>query len=188
MIEDILAKPDTIIAAASAFIALCAFVLTIVQLFQIRKHNRLSVTPYIGFYISFGTETFPLGLHLANNGVGPAIIKRLSIFLDNQPFSTSIGHPWNMVWMKAGYNKPAVAYSFPEADTVIRVGEIFPLLAVDKGFESDTERYEFSQALKRVDLEVHYETVYGEKRTAKLEKSKAAHQLNRSATDSPHVR
>jgi hypothetical protein len=188
VIRDILSKPEIVIAAASAVIAFCALGLAIVQSFQIRKHYRLSVKPYLVFYISFGTETVPLGLHLANNGVGPAVIKRLNIFLDNQPFSTPTGHPWNMVWMKAGYNKPAVAYSFPDEETVLRVREIFPLLAVDKGFESDTERYEFSQALKRVDLKVHYESVYGERKIAELEKSKVAHQLNRAATTSPYMK
>ena len=181
MIKDILSKPETTIAAAAAVVALGAFVVAIVQSFQIRKHNRLSVMPYLSFYISYGTETVPFGLHLANNGVGPAILKKVRIFLDGQPFTVSTGHPWCMVWMKAGYNKPIVAYHFPEEDTPLRIGEIFPLLTIDKGFESDRERREFSQAIKRVDLEVRYESVYGDERTARLETSKAAHQPDRSA-------
>ncbi len=71
--------------------------------------------------------------------------------------------------MKAGYNKPILAYHFPQEDTALRIGEIFPLLTIDKGFESDTERREFSQAIKRVDLEVRYESVYGDERTSRLE-------------------
>lgn len=169
--KGILSKPDTIIAAGAVSIALAALVVAIVQAFQIRKHNRLSVVPYLTFYISYGAETVPFGVHLANNGVGPAILKRLDICLDGQPFSTATGHPWCMVWMKAGYNKPNVAFHFPEEDTALRVSEMFPLLTLDKGSESDRERSEFSEALKRVDLVVLYESVYGDKKTVRLSKA-----------------
>jgi hypothetical protein len=54
------------------------------------------------------------------------------------------------------------------------------LRTIDKGSESDTERREFSQAIKRVDLEVRYES-YRDERIARLETSKAAHQPDPSA-------
>jgi hypothetical protein len=171
-----LSKPETIIAAASLLVALCALGVSIFNSYLVRKHNRLSVEPYLGFSVSYGTETTPIGLYLANNGVGPAILKELKISLDGQPFRTSTGHPWNMVWMDAGYNKPTVAYSFPEAGIAIRVGEIFSLVTVDTRYETQTERAEFHAALKRVDIEVRYESVYGKnEKIARLQEMIAAH-------------
>src|SRR5262249_34266434 len=142
----ILSKPETIIAAASLVVALCALVVSFFNIRQTKKHYRLSVRPYLRFSLSFGTETAPIGLYLANKGIGPAILKDFRIFLDGQPFSTSTGHRWNMVWMKAGYNKPIVSYNFPEEGDALSAGEIFFLLAVDRGYESEKERAEFLHA------------------------------------------
>jgi hypothetical protein len=172
----VLSKPEITIAALSVFIALCALGVSIYNIWQTRRHYRLSVRPYLRFVISYGTKNIPFGVHLANNGIGPAILTDLRIFLDGQPFSTTTGHRWNMVWMKAGYNKPIVSYGFPEKGDALRVGDTFPLLTVDEGCESDTERGEFFRALKKVDLEVLYESMYGEdEKIVRLQETVRAH-------------
>jgi len=186
----ILSKPEItiavaslVIAAGSLFVALCALGVSIVNTRQTKKHYRLSVRPHLRFFVSFGTETEPIGIYLANKGIGPAILKDLRILLDGQPFGTSTGHRWNMVWMKAGYNKLIVSYNFPEEGDALSAGEKLPLLGVDKGCESDTERSEFFHALKRVDLEVLYESMYGgDEKIVRLQETVRAHWPVQSTT------
>jgi hypothetical protein len=72
-------------AFAPIFISLVALSLAIDGAIEARQHNKLSVRPYVRFNQFSGSATGKVGLNVENNGLGPAIISKFSIFLDRQP-------------------------------------------------------------------------------------------------------
>ena len=68
-------------------IALCALGLTMYQAKVARRHNVLSVQPYITEFTH--RKTFPgrglLAFRLMNHGIGPAFITGFNILLDGNP-------------------------------------------------------------------------------------------------------
>lgn len=84
LLEELL-KTDNIIAATSAFVAVLALGLTIWQGTLTRKHNRLSVRPHLVIETDSGVHEFEV--KLTNNGLGPALIKRINVVVDGKPSS-----------------------------------------------------------------------------------------------------
>lgn len=65
-------------------IAAFALLVTLWQLSVIRKHNKLSVRPYLTFWESHDGATNAYSLYLQNNGIGPAIITSFSVYVDHK--------------------------------------------------------------------------------------------------------
>lgn len=67
--------------------AVCAGIVTLCEIHATRKHNRLSVKPFLTdhtytVYTNNGaTESF----ELTNNGLGPALIKKFEVIMDGVP-------------------------------------------------------------------------------------------------------
>jgi hypothetical protein len=168
MTQQTFTSPGVVVATAVAVIALGALIVAIAQVVLMRRHNRLSVMPFLTFYVSYGTKEMPFGVHVANNGIGPAVIKQLTVYLDGKTFTPERGHSWNAAWFEAGFKGSFVAFHFPEGRSALRAGERFPLLTIDEGYESDALSYQFYQALKRIDLEIVFESIYRDARGVRL--------------------
>lgn len=69
---------------SSSIIAICALILTVWQLFVTRRHNKLSVTPYLTTWSHIDHDNGNYSLDIMNNGVGPALIKTFQIFVDGR--------------------------------------------------------------------------------------------------------
>lgn len=65
-------------------IAAFALSVTVWQLSVIRKHNKLSVRPYLAFWEWHDGATNAYSLYLQNNGIGPAIITSFSVYVDHK--------------------------------------------------------------------------------------------------------
>ena len=74
---------DRITAVSGIFIALCALFISVWQGYLSREHNRLSVMPQLAINLDWHFEN-KSGLFVYNQGLGPARIKRVSIFLDGK--------------------------------------------------------------------------------------------------------
>ena len=70
-------------ANASNVIALSALAATFWQAYISRKHNKLSVKPYLTTWTTTSSDGYVI-VKIINNGVGPAHIKSFSIFVDGQ--------------------------------------------------------------------------------------------------------
>jgi hypothetical protein len=64
---------------STGIIALCALGLTIWQAMLTRRHNRLSVKPYLTIWNDLDQEKHRYWIQLLNNGTGPALIKDFRI-------------------------------------------------------------------------------------------------------------
>ncbi len=70
------------IACCAALIAIAALYVAIEQARLTRKHNRLSVRPYLAMYRK-EFKNHPIEYVLENRGLGPAIVKKFSVLVDD---------------------------------------------------------------------------------------------------------
>ncbi len=73
---------NTVIAVCSAFIALTAVAVAVISGVLTRKHNRLSVKPRL--VITRLSYSDNCKISVANKGIGPAVIRKFDIYLDNE--------------------------------------------------------------------------------------------------------
>ena len=82
----------------SNLIASLAFVLSIITLWQQRKHNRLTVRPLASIESGdYGNWVF---VRVVNNGTGPMIIKSLTVNGERKPLYKALPDPqkWGVKW------------------------------------------------------------------------------------------
>jgi len=77
---------SVMIGASSIVIALCALVFSIWQGIQARRHNRLSVRPYLtsSMHNSEDNGIYSHAVYLENNGLGPALIDEFVMKCDGR--------------------------------------------------------------------------------------------------------
>jgi hypothetical protein len=63
-------------------ISIIALATAIHAQWQAMNHNKLSVRPHVGFLVEDNFEASGVGLFVENNGLGPARIERLTVYLD----------------------------------------------------------------------------------------------------------
>ncbi len=66
----------------SNVIAICALGATFWQAYLSRRHNRLSVKPHIEISTGFNFNQQEYFINILNNGIGPALITRIQLFVD----------------------------------------------------------------------------------------------------------
>ena len=161
------------IALAAVVIALASIVVAVWQGWETREHNRKSSVAHLSFSFSYDESqtVAPFGLTLANAGSGPAIIDRIDLLLDGQPFAAPKGHPWPAVWNSAGCTGCRFLFSMPNVGDVMRPGEAIPLVAVEHNKPYWQEVEMFAAALERIDLGITYRSVYDERGVARLRSS-----------------
>lgn len=72
---------DTIIAICATIIAVASLAVSIYEGRATRRHNRLSVRPFLRLATTFRTGD-TAGLLLTNAGLGPAVITKTLLWLD----------------------------------------------------------------------------------------------------------
>jgi hypothetical protein len=100
-----------IVSYSAMFIAAMALVVSIYEGYELRKHNRLSVRPYLQTEVSrIGTQKYTIGLK--NGGLGPAIVEDFIIFANEKKFE---------FWMDAMHEINLSKFS---SLTTLRGGEV----------------------------------------------------------------
>jgi hypothetical protein len=85
--------PERTIGALAVFVASLALLVSLDAGRQARRHNRLSVRPFMS--VEFHSEPdAPQGIFLVNHGVGPAVFGRTELFMDGAPIAEGQRTPW----------------------------------------------------------------------------------------------
>jgi hypothetical protein len=153
---------------AAEIIALCALFYTAFQAHTTRKHNRLSVTPYLTtFTHTLKTpQLVTLVNELMNNGLGPAVIKEYKIFLDGSQLdiknSDQAEKELEILLQGKEFNRMATVlnkgYYVPPGEKRIVLSISFPV--------NEKQKIEdFLATLERLSLSIEYESTYGQKFT-----------------------
>ena len=148
---------------AAEIIALCALGLTIYQAIVARRHNVLSVQPYITEFNH--RETSPgrglLAFRLMNHGVGPAFITGFKILLDGKPVK-DVDEALAEVLEDKKYNHSITrlgeGYAMP-------AGEAKDVLILEMRLGPDDSLDEIEKRLDRFDVVVDYQSAYKKRAT-----------------------
>lgn len=156
---------EGITALGSMVVGACALVFTIYQWRDARRHNRISLRPFINK--GNRTETWPdrarMAISLTNNGLGPAVIKTFQIFYKGttlaEPFAKKLETVMKGVIADGKCSSGALDF---------RPGHIMPpgsteelaWVSFSKAEGDDVDRVR--RAIDCFDMLLEYESMYGE--------------------------
>ncbi|MDX3775788.1 hypothetical protein QE250_16875 [Chromatiaceae bacterium AAb-1] len=144
--------------------ALCALGLTIWQTRVTRKHNRLSVKPYLNTERLIKHNPTILTVNLVNNGLGPATIDKFEFCLrDGSPLPDS-GDVSLLHTMESYFPEHAahIMTFYMRPNYAIVAGEKKVLLEMVFKCESPPSEDFIDAQLKKVRLIVKYKSIYKE--------------------------
>ena len=155
------------IAIAAALVALLSLFATLWFAFLTRRHNRLSVRPYIDHFVQTSPSEL-VSFKLLNAGIGPAIIRRCTYVLDgeshpikDQTFPKNIEDALRSETVNAYANFVAIA-----PHTCIPAGQAVEAIVFLKPEGIPVTRAAHAAQcdfVERFAVEVEYESMYGEK-------------------------
>lgn len=150
--------------AAAAVIALCALGLTVWQAVVARRHNKLSVTPYLTTWSHSDGGNNRYQIDLLNNGIGPALIKSFLIQIDDRSISGEGTEPieqaLKILFPQYSY-QPSLAYV--ANGYMMSEKESRSLAIIQFNGSPLPSPDEVKHAIKKARLIIDYESIYGDK-------------------------
>ena len=154
---------EPVIAISSTIIALCALVATFWQACVARRHNRLSVTPYLTTW-SHHDDKGVYKVDILNNGIGPALIKNFLVFVDSHEVkgqdAVIIRKALKILFPNYEYS---VYNSFLSEGYMMAPKEGRCLINIQFSGKVFPAPEEIEHATKRVKIVIRYESIYKEK-------------------------
>lgn len=144
-------KENKIASMLAIFIAILALVVSIYEGYEIRKHNRMSLRPYIDSSV-FMHEDKLFRLTITNEGLGPAIVQEFSVFANGKKVES-----WNDAMSEVGMKKFSRLGNLKKGE-IIAEGESVVLVQID----TLMEKYGLKYILK-------YNSIYDERFTLSKE-------------------
>jgi hypothetical protein len=157
------------IEAAFSIIAIIisvgALIISFWQGYLTRKHNKLSVKPHLVFWANYFADSGETGVFIKNYGIGPAVIKKISIFIDGEIFIENDQNDFHkqaisQVEFQSGNLR---FYEIPK-DIIFPVGKIERFLWETQNYYSNPD---IKTGFDRLNYKIEYESIYGEKFIAK---------------------
>lgn len=130
----------------------------------------MSVKPLLTYETLTSRTDRGFGIYLLNNGVGPAIVKNFKVFVDGNEIVAEPDKNWPEAAKRLNINFSFVQLHWINIDTPVAKGERYPLLIVDEGINEEMEQI-FKDALLKINIEVQYESVYGQKYVLRLKRT-----------------
>ncbi len=161
--------PSTVIAICSTVIATGALAVSVIEGRAARRHNRESVRPLLQLW--HVRRDGSAGLQLQNCGLGPAVITRTLLALDG-----NAAGGWNRTDAAGIYAMcdPQLKATASVKLTALLDGRVIPvdydgsLLGLND-YDPYSDPVGFWEVLQaRVYLEIHYESLYGERFVASI--------------------
>ncbi len=173
---------DFIREYSATIIAICALLLTVIQAYISRKHNRLSVKPSltVSTYAEYDAPNrYVCVIELINAGLGPAIVDDYIIvydgkeyyFTNHEEFFSLI---YDDVFPDNCIYKDDYFYLF-RYGSVIPAGESQEILEISFHFKDDDELKVIQEKIKKFSLKIKHHSIYDQKftyDTSKHERSK----------------
>ncbi len=157
-------RTEIIIAIAATIVSICAMVTTVYQTYILRQQQHAAVWPRLqlsnAYWVTSDTAFYQF--YIENNGIGPAIIREVSIDYEDSLYSTTA----DLAREIARQN------GLPDSAAYQNYRDLFPDMVVPQ-----QETWELLQILKReyvvpytkevkdksIKITVKYESLYGEK-------------------------
>jgi hypothetical protein len=143
--------PEMLVALSAVLIGVCALVVSVVQVRIMREEQHASVWPRVGVAQSY-IQGKSLSVVVVNPGIGPAIIKSVSVSVDGQP-RTSWSEVLNaLVREDRSWNVGRSTIS----NRIIPAGEAVETVEL---FDSEAANQVYAE-LNRLNVEICYCSVY----------------------------
>jgi hypothetical protein len=166
-LQVIIAFFTVVIAICAVYISYKSFKMSKSTLAEQQEHDQLSVRPILTFgSFSFWDHT---SLYLGNNGMGPAIIKSITVYYDNNVQIKEPKEPWppkNLLSLDV----PNIAYEINDypADSAIIVGNTADLISCNMTDRTNTDQIdEMNSVAKELNkikkVVAEYTDIYGKK-------------------------
>ena len=155
------------VAFGSAFLAACALTVSAWQGFEIRRHSRLSARPYIDISTILNQESNRYGLRIANEGLGPAIMKDLRLTVDGVDVAQDHRNGWKEALEKLDLERDPFVYRVLQQENLIPQGQENPLFGFASSRVGDEDlseklRVELQRKLRRLIVRICYCSIYEE--------------------------
>ena len=145
-------------------IALSALLLASYQGWAVRRHQRLAVRPHLAFNELYQREPPQLLITLKNEGLGPAIVEKYSVFFDGEEIDTAdkncIVNLCKSLRMKGSEGGGSVI----DRGEILAVGYMLPLLRFKTSEETDLnfDNVKAHEEIGRVEIQIRYSSLYGQ--------------------------
>lgn len=152
----------SIIAFSSLLVATCALLTTFWQVRLSRKHNKLSVKPFLSVHKVLVTGKTPI-IKIINNGIGPAFINNIYLKYNGELFTLSSNDSIEYFLNSLGYptNKLYKALCFKSKLSLSANSEVellsFTPSKCDERFELNKR---IIRELMKVNVNVEYSCIY----------------------------
>ncbi len=145
------------------FIALVALFLSMWQAYQYRKHNQLSVRPFIQLISEMAGGEPANGILVNNAGFGPAIIKDFRIYVDGQLINDDDNNcGWTNAVRLLHLKRSPVEHFCLAKGGFIKSGETYPLLSIKKEKITSDNFHALKNAISRLRFCIEYKSLYDE--------------------------
>ncbi|HIH2748398.1 hypothetical protein L3V59_31500 [Burkholderia aenigmatica] len=127
------------------------------------KSNELVYRPYVVATQHFDDSENRRGIYLSNAGLGPAIIKDMTVTIGTRKYTGLGPSIWSRVQSDAGVGATGCFRTgWPRPDDPLKAGEIVPLLALsDKASPSCLPILLKLLAMNDIAIDIQYESVHG---------------------------
>jgi len=162
---------NTIISISAIFVACVAVGISIWQGFETRRHNKLSVKPYLVIRTSTSKSGLSMGVWVENDGLGPALIKDFIVYFDGQPTRIDNREAAEKVYRPAQIYEKGIKFWSPMKSTVLKRDGRTDVISYPKAIWTPEGIEMFAERLSHLHFKFIYESIYGEKfETNTLEK------------------
>ncbi len=165
-----LTQPGTIIAITAIIVSVVSLFISVwynkISLRISMDHNKKSVEPLVDFMYEIDFTTKKENCDLLNNGVGPAILKSIKYYYNNESFN-------DILSLYKKHNVKNLEYilydgrkmGYYDNQTIIPVNG--KLLLFDLDYSKSEHFRELNEFHKKVIIEIEYQTIYYESRSYK---------------------
>lgn len=155
---------EEIIATSSAVIAFSAFITAVYSSYETRKYNRISLSPVLDGSLIFNNTAERIGLFIENKGTGPAVIDKWEMLVDGKHYRDHGIERFEdlTTFLELGER---VNYGYFKPGSLLLQGQPIELFAVDSSPYSIERSNKIREALKRLTINIKYNSLYKEKKT-----------------------
>lgn len=153
---------DRILSISAIIIAAASIIVTVWEGYEIRHHNHLSVRPKLEIFLNYTVDKPAMEWILVNNGIGPGIILSSTFTFDGKKYPVSGGAVYSRI-IEENHLKDVIInkVSSLNAGLSIKAESMRPIVS----FELTDEDMDFWKLHNRIQFEIEYESMYGERFT-----------------------
>lgn len=143
------------LSLSAVFLSLAALIVSILQTKIARDQQHASVWPRI--MTSDGVLDLNFSFLIANQGVGPAIIKSADVFYKGRRYATLS----QLLFQQTGHLSGGFVYRDLEPETVLKAGDEYELFRFIRNDESLSFKLEKVTNDHSFHFRIHYTDIYG---------------------------